>query len=184
MTKRTLTFLLCAVLVVSALALPATAETVLLGDVNKDGQCTALDYFVLKRYVLGTYNVPELALPAADLNGDGAVNAQDYMILKRVILGTYELPTPEEEFPEEMLTAIVKLSVTLQNEQGKEIASLENALPLDTDLLGKLLEDYFASDPTISESDIASLLENEEVLQALANMLSQALLDGLLNGLQ
>jgi len=181
MTKRTLAFLICMVFALSALAVSAAASTVTLGDVNGDGQCSAIDYFVLKRYILGTYSLPESSLPAADLNGDNEVSTPDYMLLKRVILGTYELPQPEEEFPEDTLTALIKLSISLQNGQGEEVASLENNLPLDGELLGKLLEDYFASNPTISEGDIASLLESEEALQTFANMISQAILDGLLS---
>lgn len=177
MAKRTLTCLLCMALLTAMLATPATA---LLGDVNGDEQCTAIDYLALKRYILGTHTLSESALESADLNGDAEINAQDYMLLKRIVLGTYELPAPDEEFPEETLTAIVKLSIILQNNEGKDVATLENALPLDSEQLAKLLEDYFASDPAISEGDIASLLENEEALQTLAAMISQAILDGLL----
>ncbi len=178
MTKRTLTFLLCTLLVASVLILPAVANTILPGDLNGDEQRTAIDYFALKRYILGTHSLSESALVAADLNSDGEADAQDYMILKRVILGTYVLSKPEEEFPEDTLSAIVKLSVILQNDAGKEVAVLENTLPLDTDIFGKLLEDYFASDPVISEEDIASLIGDEAALQAFAKFVAQAILDG------
>ena len=59
------------------------------GDVTGDGAVNALDYAMLKRSVLGTYELAEDRLAAADVNGDGAIDALDYAMVKRHVLGTY-----------------------------------------------------------------------------------------------
>ncbi len=61
------------------------------GDVNCDEKINATDYIMLKRAILGTYELSEDGEQVADINGDEKVNATDYIMLKRVILGTYEL---------------------------------------------------------------------------------------------
>ncbi len=61
------------------------------GDVNGDGKVTAVDYMMLKRCVLGTYELEGIYYQAALLTGGDVVSAKDYMMLKRAVLGTYEL---------------------------------------------------------------------------------------------
>ena len=70
----------------------AIAETAprMPGDVDGDGEITALDYLYLKRYILGTYN-GEIVLENADVDGDGRIDATDYLYLKRGYLGTFDL---------------------------------------------------------------------------------------------
>lgn len=58
------------------------------GDVNGDGHIDARDYAMLKRYLLGTYELTAAELARADANGDGVVNAADYATIKRKVLGT------------------------------------------------------------------------------------------------
>ncbi len=58
------------------------------GDVNGDGHIDARDYAMLKRYLLGTYDLTVAELARADANGDGIVNAADYATIKRKVLGT------------------------------------------------------------------------------------------------
>lgn len=176
MTKRILTCLICTLLACTMLAMPVSA---LVGDLNGDEQRTAIDYFALKRYVLGTHILSESALENADLDLDGKVNAKDYMILKRVILGTYALSEPEEEIPADTLTAIIKLSLTLQNSEGKDVATLESTLPIDSNVLNGLLADFFASHPEYAEGDLSAL--DEQALQELSELIADAILDSLLH---
>ena len=70
----------------------AIAETAprMPGDVDGDGEITALDYLYLKRYILGTFN-GEIVLENADVDGDGRIDATDYLYLKRGYLGTFDL---------------------------------------------------------------------------------------------
>ena len=62
------------------------------GDVDGDGKIVAKDYMMLKRVLLGTFEIEKIDTSAADIDGDGALKAKDYMMLKRVILGTLEMP--------------------------------------------------------------------------------------------
>ena len=70
----------------------AIAETAprMPGDVDGDGEITALDYLYLKRYILGTFS-GEIVLENADVDGDGKIDATDYLYLKRGYLGTFDL---------------------------------------------------------------------------------------------
>lgn len=61
------------------------------GDLNGNGKIDAMDYVLLKRYVLQTYTLTDEQLAIADINRDGSVNALDYMVLKRACLGTYKI---------------------------------------------------------------------------------------------
>ncbi len=60
-----------------------------LGDVNGDGSIVAVDYLMLKRAVLGTYQLDESAEARGDIDGNGSVDSTDYFMLKRHVLGTY-----------------------------------------------------------------------------------------------
>ena len=80
-----------AILLLAVCGLSAVAGSVQ-GDANGDGKVSSVDYAVIKRAVLGRYELSEAGLIAADVNFDGRVNAMDYMIVKRVVLGTAVFP--------------------------------------------------------------------------------------------
>lgn len=61
-----------------------------LGDVDGNGEVDAKDYMMVKRQVLGTFEIGERQ-PYADTDLDGDVTAKDYMQIKRQVLGTYEI---------------------------------------------------------------------------------------------
>lgn len=68
---------------------PSLPEYVL-GDVNNDGGLNVVDYFMLKRIILGAADlsdleVPETASLRCDMNGDGNLNVVDYTMLKTSI---------------------------------------------------------------------------------------------------
>ena len=63
----------------------------LIGDLSGDGVLDTLDYMMLKRNILGTYNLSDVELLAADVDSSGEVEMRDYMMLKRYILGTYNI---------------------------------------------------------------------------------------------
>ena len=62
--------------------------SVLLGDVNLDGQINSVDSNLLKRIVANTYKVEagSVAEQAADLDSNGTINAVDSNLLKRKLL--------------------------------------------------------------------------------------------------
>ncbi|WP_244648252.1 glycoside hydrolase family 9 protein [Ruminiclostridium herbifermentans] len=63
-----------------------------MGDLNADGNIDALDFVLLKQYLLGTVT----DFPAsddtyvADLNGDGSINAIDFALMKQYLLGVID----------------------------------------------------------------------------------------------
>ncbi len=61
------------------------------GDINGDTTLDALDYALLKRAVLGTYEMSGDAMSYADINKDDNIDALDYALLKRAVLGTYTI---------------------------------------------------------------------------------------------
>jgi len=56
------------------------------GDINSDKTVNALDYALLKKYLLSGTSTG-LDLKAADVNGDNTVNAIDFAVLKQYLLG-------------------------------------------------------------------------------------------------
>ena len=86
-------FKICIVLLLlAAFAMPVSAGKYTQGDVNGDGKVTAIDYAMVKRYVLRQIALDEAQQKAADVNGASGVNAVDYMIIKRVVLKTAQFP--------------------------------------------------------------------------------------------
>ena len=57
-----------------------------IGDLNLDGDINAIDYILLKKYVLQTIQLNERQLAVADINGSGEIDAVDYILLKKKIL--------------------------------------------------------------------------------------------------
>ena len=66
---------------------PPASKKILYGDVNGDGKISAIDYGLLKRYVLQTYQLTPEGLLAADASGDGKISALDYVRVKGHVLG-------------------------------------------------------------------------------------------------
>ncbi len=64
-----------------------------IADIDNSGFVDALDYALVKRAVLGTYDIVSPLLHVADCNKDSVVDALDYAFLKRAVLGTVELPS-------------------------------------------------------------------------------------------
>ena len=60
--------------------------SIILGDVNGDGQVNATDVLLLRQFILGV-SVPGFNELAADVNQDGVVNQQDLTLLTRYING-------------------------------------------------------------------------------------------------
>lgn len=98
---RLLTAALTAALLVGCFAVCGFAVTVdslgddhkeygerLYGDVNLNGEVDAVDYMLVKRAAMGTYNLLEQGFRLADINQNGKIDALDYLWIKRSFLGT------------------------------------------------------------------------------------------------
>lgn len=66
-------------------------RAVVTGDVDGNGEVNATDYLLVKRTVLGTYELQSAMEQAAMISGQDTVGASDYMLIKRAVLGTYTL---------------------------------------------------------------------------------------------
>ncbi|MFI3208405.1 MAG: dockerin type I domain-containing protein [Eubacteriales bacterium] len=59
----------------------------MLGDPSGDGKISALDYMIIKNYIMGTYTLTDDNWLAADINKDDKISAIDYMMVKNHIMG-------------------------------------------------------------------------------------------------
>ena len=85
---KTLCFALSLLMLVSTFFVCSAAESVswgaTTGDTDGNGSLDAKDYMILKRYILGTYELDWLSEYRADVNLDSKVGAVDYLYLKRI----------------------------------------------------------------------------------------------------
>lgn len=171
LTKTFVILLTCALLFAifaTAVGAESGRHRASLGDLDKSGDSNAKDYMMLKRYVLGTFELSVIQTSCADINLDGTVDSKDYMMLKRVATGTYELPKPDWDTPIAELTdkqlqerinymladtrETGKISVCFASETTAEtIAAVFGAAGLSTDLQGTSVygSSFTANDGTI-----------------------------------
>lgn len=64
-------------------------QTALLGDVNGSGALDGRDVANLRKAMLNTLEIDELATLAGDINGSGALDGRDIANLRKAVLGTY-----------------------------------------------------------------------------------------------
>lgn len=151
MSKRILCILLCSVfLTMSAMTASAIKTSNIIGDANGDGQCSAIDFVMIKRHVMNTYRIDEVYLQNADINKDGRLNAADYVLAKRIVMKTYVPPVQEEPLPDEKTEAVLTLSLMLKNSNQEELALLEGIFDISADEMGGIVVKYLA---TLSADD-------------------------------
>lgn len=68
-----------------------SATVIIYGDVYPDGRINALDYYVVKRNLQGTYYLSDLQKQAADINGSGTTDVSDYILIARHCIGVYDI---------------------------------------------------------------------------------------------
>ena len=134
MVKRILCIVLCIVLLTAtAVSVSARGVSRVIGDANGDGQCTAIDFVMIKRHVMNTFRIDEPYLQNADINRDGRLNAADYVLAKRIVLRTYTPPTQEEQAPDDKTTAVLTLSLLLKNGTEEDLLLLEGVFDISVD---------------------------------------------------
>ncbi|MCL2018738.1 MAG: dockerin type I domain-containing protein, partial [Oscillospiraceae bacterium] len=69
---------------------PTTAAAYEKGDVNGDGQITALDALLVLKHVSGKEILTGAALEAADINNDGKVDANDALTILKFVVGMFD----------------------------------------------------------------------------------------------
>lgn len=85
MDRGTSAFVFCSEFMIGRKRISGTVRT---GDVNGDGDVSALDYFLIKRAVVGTYVLTADERGRADVDADGEVDVRDYVAVKKIVLGT------------------------------------------------------------------------------------------------
>ena len=115
MTKFTKIISVMLAVILAVMAVTFTTSAATLGDVNDDGEITAVDARLVLQVVAGLKKDTDLKNPAgADLNGDG-ISAVDARIILRIVAGLQDAPT-EPETPD-----------TPSDSQKAEMAKLFNA---------------------------------------------------------
>ena len=140
LSKKLFCILLCAMLL-AASALPVFAEDSYnrFGDITCDGETNGKDYMMLKRYVLGTYELSTTGRYRSDVNYDGAVDAKDYMILKCEVMGTYDQPivnTNVTEMTDGQLYGHIHRMLGYERPEGKlDITFTDDNIPNAAEIL-------------------------------------------------
>jgi len=57
------------------------------GDANKDGRINAIDLTMMKRHIIGIYDLSQWQIFRCDMNGNGRVDEMDLETVTNVILG-------------------------------------------------------------------------------------------------
>lgn len=121
MTKLTKIISVMLAVILAVMAVPFTTSAATLGDVNDDGEISAVDARLVLQVVAGLQEEKDLKNPAgADLNGDG-ISAVDARIILQIVAGLQDAPT-EPEKPSESETPD-----TPSDPQKAEMAKLFNA---------------------------------------------------------
>jgi len=69
-----------------------TLKTVLYGDVNGDGKISAVDYVLIKNYIMKKTTLSGANLEAADVDKNKTISAVDYVRVKNNIMGSFIIP--------------------------------------------------------------------------------------------
>ena len=180
MSKRILCILLCGMLLfVGAVTGSAKGWTWVLGDANGDGLCTAIDFVMIKRHVMRTYQIDDLYLQNADINKDGRLNAADYVLAKRIVMMTYTPPAAEGPQPDEKTTAVLTLNLLLKNGTEEDLVLLEGIFDISVEEMNTLVVDYMTNlsvDGKALSQWEGSIVIRQEDLEKLASSLREILL--------
>lgn len=65
-----------------------TLNVLIYGDINGDGNISAVDYVNVKNHIMGSNVLNNVYTKAADVNSDGNISAVDYVNIKNYIMGT------------------------------------------------------------------------------------------------
>ena len=88
--------LVLVIVLVCSLCISAFAASKKYGDVNNDGAVTGKDVTLIRRYIVGGYDVT-LTEKYADIDGDGEITGKDILILRRHLAGGYDVTLPPDE---------------------------------------------------------------------------------------
>lgn len=82
------------------------------GDVNDDGLINGKDVTLIRRYIVGGYNL-EINESAAEVNEDGRINGKDVTVIRRYIVGGYDVePKPSKPNCDHTMTSVAYKAAT------------------------------------------------------------------------
>ncbi len=87
---RVFTLITAFVLLSSILSL-SHAATLLLGDANSDGEINAKDVAIIRRYIVGGWDI-DYTIETFDVYADEEINGKDIVLLRRKIVENGEQP--------------------------------------------------------------------------------------------
>ncbi len=64
------------------------------GDINDDGKISAIDYVMLRKYIMKNIEFTDNQIKSADMNIDNKVNSLDYILLRKKIINGEIVPEP------------------------------------------------------------------------------------------
>jgi len=140
---------LCLALVPAALSWPQR-----MGDLDGDGQATAVDLARLIQYLNGSRPLPAAIIPFADVNGDGAVNDKDVSALIDAILGVRPLATLKDTDGDglpDLVEIAIGLDPTKKDTNGNGVPDGQE--DTDNDGLTNLREFLSGTDPYNADTD-------------------------------
>lgn len=87
MLKNTIAFILVLTLSLGLFSHHASADPLVYGDVDVNGQINAMDALVILKCSVGKYEISELLIKYADVNNDSDINASDALLVLRKSVG-------------------------------------------------------------------------------------------------
>ncbi len=174
--KRTLAMLLVVVTLVGLIptsVIASAAESLrnssyIPGDVNGDGDVNAMDVNLLRRYIVGGYDVT-INLLAADVNADGDINAQDVNNIRRHIAGGYGIelqpglvPTYSVKFYDG--DRLIDTLTAEKNQPLGAVPSVEKSSKANAILLGyftdpECTQPFYAENPVTGDMNVYAKYE-------------------------
>ena len=111
---------LTALSMLTAMSNPAVSADTLAGDLNEDGTVNAVDFVLMKKYIINAGELGEQAILNADMNSSGEVNIFDAILLaKQLVTNQSTDPTEPTEPSETEDSTIADIAVGLNAGQIK-----------------------------------------------------------------
>jgi len=162
-------------LVTSIFSVMSVAAAPLYGDLNSDGSIDAIDYSLMKGYLVGVSNISDPV--AADLNGDGKIDALDYALLKQYMLNiitTFPVQNiPVVDTPEKRLIGDIIFSVpssTFRTQVSVTLSSINTTAQI-----------RYTTDGSVPTSS-STLYSNSLTFTKTTQLRAQAFVNGSLSG--
>ncbi|MGN0604960.1 MAG: carbohydrate-binding domain-containing protein [Oscillospiraceae bacterium] len=98
---------LTALSMLTAMSIPAVSADTLAGDLNEDGAVNAVDFVLMKKYIINAGELGEQAMLNADMNSSGEVNIFDAIFLaKQLVTNQSTDPTEPSETEASTITLL------------------------------------------------------------------------------